>query len=430
MGRTLSIYMLCWGTVVLCIGFAQNFKHLIALRALQGMFECCISPGFILVVGSWYTTREHASRSLVFQSANAGFGIISSLILYGIGSLQHKRGPEFEAWRYMSYFLGSLTVLTGGVCLFLLGTPSEVKWLSAEERQIANTRILANATGHDQTGVKRWKWEQARECLIDPCVRQIIGKVFFVLQCMWLTALQFWIAGLNAFLSSVPNGGLTTFASIIGTSFGFTNLQVILLDIPRQVLSVLLFVAVGIATSRKKNLRLFVMASATITPFVGFLMIALLPNEPQYKWIKWSGYLITVPFVLSLFLAWTLIPSNTGGRTKRTLTSSFTFVGYCVGNMTGSQIFKSSDAPRYVPGIITCAVCFALEFLLLVTWRVIYVLRNRRRQKQWEQDGISEDERVARGKVLGEQDTTDFKNPYVNALAPDKALPFSLLTTI
>lgn len=171
MGRTLSIYMLCWGLVVLCIGFAQNFTQLVALRALQGMFECCISPGFILVIGSWYTTREHSSRALVFQSANAGFGIISSLILYGIGSLQDQRGSEFQAWRYMSYFLGSLTVVTGGICLLLLGTPSEVRWLSPHERRMANTRILANATGHDRTGVKQWKWEQARECLVDPCVR-------------------------------------------------------------------------------------------------------------------------------------------------------------------------------------------------------------------------------------------------------------------
>lgn len=176
MGRTLSIYMLCWGVVVLCIGFAQNFTQLITLRALQGVFECCISPGFILVIGSWYTTREHASRSLVFQSANAGFGIISNLILYGIGSLQDQRGPDFQAWRYMSYFLGSLTIATGGICLFLLGTPSEVRWLSHEERDMANTRILANGTGHDRTGVKQWKWEQAVECLTDPCV----GFIHFI----------------------------------------------------------------------------------------------------------------------------------------------------------------------------------------------------------------------------------------------------------
>lgn len=234
MGRTLSIYMICWGIVVLCIGFAKNFTQLVTLRALQGVFECCISPGFILVVGSWYTTREHASRALVFQSANAGFGVISSLVLYGIGTVGYSN-PELQSWRYMSYFLGGLTILCGFLCLLLLGTPSEVRWLSPEEKKMANTRILSNNTGHDRTGVKKWKWKQATECLTDPC---------------------FWFAGLNAFLSSVPNGGLTTFGSIINTTFGFTNLQVILLDIPRSVLSVIYFVFIGLVTSKKQNLRM------------------------------------------------------------------------------------------------------------------------------------------------------------------------------
>ncbi|KAI2602520.1 MFS general substrate transporter [Hypoxylon sp. NC1633] len=330
MGRTLSCYMLCWGVVVLCIGFAQNFTQLITLRALQGLFECCISPGFILVVGSWYTTREHASRSLVFQSANAGFGVIANLTLYGIGSVQYER-PEFEAWRYMSYFLGSLTIITGCLCLFLLGTPSEVRWLTPEEKKIANARIAKNNTGHDRTGIKRWKWKQVRECLVDPC---------------------FWFAGLNAFLSSVPNGGITTFASIINTSAGFTNLQVILLDIPRNIASVLWFILIGLVTSKKKNLRLYFMMISVLPPVAGFIMMATLPNEPQYKWARWTGYFITVPCVVALFLAWTLIPSNIAGRTKRTLTSSFTFVGYCVGNMVGSQIFLAKDAVRFL--LIPC----------------------------------------------------------------------------
>ncbi|KAI1631112.1 MFS general substrate transporter [Biscogniauxia mediterranea] len=391
MGRTLSCYMICWGVIVLCVGFAQNFTQLVTLRALQGMFECCISPGFILVIGSWYTTREHASRSLVFQSANAGFGVIANLILYGIGTVQYQRGPEFQAWRYMSYFLGGLTILTGFTCLFLLGTPSEVRWLSAEERKIANTRIMSNNTGHDRTGIKKWKWKQARECLIDPC---------------------FWFAGINAFLSSVPNGGITTFGSIITTTFGFSNLQVILLDIPRNVFSVLFFVLIGLVTSRKKDLRLFFMMFSVVPPFVGFILMSMLSNEPQYKWTKWGGYFMTVTAVIGLFLAWTLIPSNVAGRTKRTLTSSFTFVGYCVGNMVGSQIFVAKDAPRYIPGTVGCAVCYGIQFFLIVTWRVILVMRNRRRERQMLNDGLTEEDRAERARTLGEQDATDFENPY------------------
>jgi ACS family allantoate permease-like MFS transporter len=113
--------------------------------------------------------------------------------------------------------------------------------------------------------------------------------------------------------------------------------------------------------------------------------------------------------------------------------SSFTFVGYCVGNMTGSQIFKSKDAvsidsiharsvvaqvltmlqPRYIPGTIGCAVCFGLEFFLIVTWRLVLCYRNKRQDKMMQEQGISEEERIQRGKELGEQDVTDLKNPYV-----------------
>ncbi|KAK8079162.1 major facilitator superfamily transporter [Apiospora phragmitis] len=373
MGRTLSCYMICWGVVVLSIGFTQNFTHLIVLRALQGVFECCISPGFILVIGSWYTTREHASRSLVFQSANAGFGVVAHLILYGIGTVQHQH-PERQVWRYMSYFLGSLTIAVGCLCLLLLGTPSEVRWLSPREKQVANARIRANNTGHDQTGIKRWKWKQARECLADP---------------------TFWFAGVNAFLSSVPNGGLTTFSSIMNTSFGFTNLQVILLDIPRSVFSVLWFVFIGLVTSRKQNLRMYFMMFSVVPPFAGFLVMALLPNEPQYKWTKWGGYFMTVPFVIGMFLAWTLIPSNIAGRTKE-----------------DTNLVLHLRRPRYVPGTTACGVCFGLEFLLILVWRILLVMRNKRRAKRLQELGISEEERVERGKQLGEQDATDFENIY------------------
>lgn len=159
------------------------------------------------------------------------------------------------------------------------------------------------------------------------------------------------------------------------------------------------------------------MMGSTIPPFVGFLLMAFLPNEAEYKWTKWGGFFMTVPFVISLFLAWTLIPSNTAGRTKRTLTSSFTFVGCCVGNIVGSQIFQSTDAPRYIPGTIGCAICFALEFLLILIWKLVYVFRNKRRKRHLRDQGISEEDRVRLGKELGEKDTTDFQNPYVSAIS-------------
>ncbi|KIY46538.1 MFS general substrate transporter, partial [Fistulina hepatica ATCC 64428] len=395
MGKILSIYMVGWGVVVLCIGFTQNFTQIVTLRALQGLFECCISPGFVLIIGNWYTRSEHVSRSLFFGSANAGFSIVANLVLYGIGTLQYKR-PDSEPWRYMSYFLGGLTVVVGIFCLYFLGTASDVPWLSSEERRMANTRVLKNQSGHDRTGVAVWKWYQVRECLVDPC---------------------FYFSGCIAFLSCVPNGGITTFGSILNTSFGFTPLQAILLNIPINVTSVLLCVCVGVASHRWKDIRLYIMMAACIPPFIGFLGLAFIETTDSTKWIKWGMYYMTVPFVLSFFLALTLIPSNVPGRTKRTVTSSFTFVGYCVGNMCGSQIFRSQDAPEYTNGIVGCCVCFGLQFIVTCMWRMTLVLRNRQRDRPNLSDGLTREQREIQGRINGENDLTDFENPYVRHLS-------------
>ena len=82
--------------------------------------------------------------------------------------------------------------------------------------------------------------------------------------------------------------------------------------------------------------------------------------------------------------------------------------------MVGSQIFKSEDAPRYIPGTIGCAVCFALQFGLIVLWRLVLARRNRKRDQEVLADGLSEEEMVRSAKELGEGDVTDFENRYVS----------------
>ncbi|KAI6823896.1 MFS general substrate transporter [Hortaea werneckii] len=342
-GRSLSIYMLCWGICVICIAAAQNWSHLMALRGLQGFFECTISPGFLMIIA---TIANHA--------------------------LHHESG--IAAWRCISLFLGSCTIVLAIICFVLLGSPKEVRWLSKEEKRMAAARIVRNKAGRDVTGIK-WSWPQTAEAFMDP-------QLYF---CMF-----------NAFLSSVPNGGLTTFANIMLNSFGFTELQVILIEIPRSV----------------PNRRMYVMAASCIPPFVGLLGMAFLPNTPQYRWTKWGMYFMSVPYVLALFLAWTLIPSNVAGRTKKTIISSATFLGYCVGNMCGSQIFKSEDAPRYIPGTTGASVCLGMEFVLICAWRGYYVWQNWKRERVARESGIGSEEQERLGRELGERNVTDLQNPH------------------
>ncbi len=89
-----------------------------------------------------------------------------------------------------------------------------------------------------------------------------------------------------------------------------------------------------------------------------------------------------------------------------------TFIGYCVGNMVGSQVMKTKDAPRYVNGTIACSVALALEAILLLLWRFWYMYENRRRDRLAAESGLSKEEQDRLGKEMGEKDMTDWENVY------------------
>lgn len=106
--------------------------------------------------------------------------------MYGIGHAARKNPTGFPAWRAIGLFLGGSTVLAALVCFVFLGTPNEVWWLSDEEKRMAHARIIRNKTGTDLVGGKKFKWDQAKEAILDPVC---------------------WFSFFHAFLASVPNGG-------------------------------------------------------------------------------------------------------------------------------------------------------------------------------------------------------------------------------
>ncbi|KAL0071105.1 hypothetical protein AAF712_001663 [Marasmius tenuissimus] len=338
-GKTLSVLMFFWGVIVLSTGFARNFADLMALRFLQGAFECTISPSFLLIIATWYKTSEHTLRSVIWGTANAGFGIITNLCMYAIGDHAKKHGG-LAPWKGISFFLGAITIVLSIFCWFLLGTPREVSWLSREERRIVQCRIVNNRTGTDAHKRRVWKKDQIIEAFIDPST---------------------WFLFFSVVLAALPNGGITSFGNLVYQSFGFTALETILYNLPRDGFSIIWFLFVGWVCGRYPNARFFLMLFAIVPGFVGMLAMALLPNDISYRWIKFGMYFMTVTVNVNGLMIWLFVPSNVAGRTKKAIVSSILFVGYCAGNSAGSQFFRAKDAPRYVPAIIACAICLGLQ---------------------------------------------------------------------
>jgi hypothetical protein len=87
-------------------------------------------------------------------------------------------------------------------------------------------------------------------------------------------------------------------------------------------------------------------------------------------------------------------------------------IAYCVGNMAGAQVFRTEDAPRYVGGTIACSVCFALEVVTIILWRLWYMYENRRRDRWAAEQCLSKEDQERLGREEGGKDSTDRQNPH------------------
>ncbi|KAL4965453.1 MFS general substrate transporter [Aspergillus stella-maris] len=354
-GMMLSVVMVLWGLIVLCIAFAKNFAHLAPLRALQGALECSISPTFLLLTGVWYTSQEHALRAIIWGTSNAGIHIITGLIMYGIGNHAQENPGGLPAWTGISFFLGALTICCGIAVWFILGTPREVRWLSEDEKRAAIARVVANQTGSDREKRTEFKWSQVVIAFKDP-------QAYFF----------FFVTVVNA----LPNGASTTLSNLLCGSFGFSSLDTLLKgNTPYNCISICWFLLIGYINLKKPNLRFLFMMLSLLPAFTGMLALSLLPTDSM-QWTRWGMYIMGVTGLLPGILIWTFLPSNVAGRTKKTITSAVIF------------------------------------FCGMGCWRGYYIWENRRRAKIIEGMGISREERERLGKLNAEADMTDRENVF------------------
>ncbi|PYI25165.1 hypothetical protein BP00DRAFT_499705 [Aspergillus indologenus CBS 114.80] len=220
-------------------------------------------------------------------------------------------------------------------------------------------------------------------------------------------------------VNSIPNGGTTAFGNLVYVSFGFTNLETLVEGkIPQQILSILWFLVAGYITLKKSDLRFYIMIVSVIPACTGMLALAPLPHNAGQLWVRWESsrslhcantHPESNP---SALVIWTLLPSNVAGRTKKSVTGTVRFVAYGAGNCIGAQVFRDKDAPRYIPAIVVCAVMYALEIVLMGTWRSYYIWQNARRDRLVAEMGLTKEQSLHLGRLNAEEDMTDWENVH------------------
>ncbi|KAK0240682.1 major facilitator superfamily domain-containing protein [Armillaria nabsnona] len=350
--KTLSAFIFLWGVICMLTVVVTSYPGLIVQRIFLGMAESAVSPGFLAITALWYTKQEQTARLGIWYSATGIFSMFSGLINYGLG---HASG-KLATWKYMYLFAGSWTILWSIVVLLVIpSSPNEPgRWFTEAEKVLLKQRLASNMTGKDQT---QWKWDQILESIRD---------------------IKLWIFLLCASAIYVCNGGVTAFGARIITSFGYSSLNAILLQIPGGAMTCLTIWISGWLAGRYKNIRTYLLPITCWPMIIGAVMVW--KGSWMHRALPLWGYYLVASFGAPYVLILSLAAANVAGGTKKAICSGMIFIGYNVGNIIGGYIVLTPEVHiHYKSTWIAIIVCMCFVSVASLVLRYILNAENKRR---------------------------------------------------
>ncbi|KAI1102790.1 MFS general substrate transporter [Jackrogersella minutella] len=381
LAKFLGINLTLWGVVLMATTACSSFAGLATARFMLGVVEAPIGPGFVIMMGLWWSRQEQASRSAIYISAVGSGGFLGALIVYGVAHIQ----GTLTSWKYIFLVLGGFTFIWGiFFTIYMPDGPASAKWLDEDEKIIAVQRVIDNKSG---TRSRRFVKAQVIEAATDP-------KII--------------IMGLIAIVNSLPSGGLA-FGSLLIEGFGFDPLRTTLMNLPMFAIEIVCQLGAGLLFARIPNSRLHIGSLALVPPIIGTVLMNQL--QPANKWGRLAGYWLLGTYPVGLIVILNQLSTNIAGSTKKSVATGWVYICFSVGQIVGPQFFKSSEAPGYRSGIVSLLCSLILNLVFNQVLRVLYVLENRKRRKALE--GKSEDELIEMKKeseLQGFEDVTDGHN--------------------
>lgn len=163
--------------------------------------------------------------------------------------------------------------------------------------------------------------------------------------------------------NSVPSGGISTFGPLIIGSFGFDRFTTILFNIPFGAIQMVATLG-GAWLADKIKMKGPVLMLLCIGPIAGCAILLATTREASDRALNLFAYYIIslYPGISPLIYSWS--GQNTGGDTKRKVTTAMIFIGSNAGNIAGPLLFTPEEKPGYRRGLMANLVMFALLIVL------------------------------------------------------------------
>lgn len=343
----LAANILLWGLTLTLHAAAFNYPGLVACRLFLGIFEGALTPGFILITGRFYKSKEQVARTSIWFSMNGVAQILGGAISYGV---LNQRPSHLKVWQQLYIILGCITLAYAvAVFFFMPDKPETTKLLTERQRVVAIERVRGNKTGlHD----RRFKRYQLIESL-----RDVRLYLIFALICA----------------SNIANGVSSNFSSAIIKGLGYDTKRTALIGMSTGG-SEIVALMLGIVIAHYSGTRAVPGVFSFLVAIVGGIL--LLTNGDKVTLVAAYNLIFFFPVASPLVYSW--LSSCLGGTTKKIVFNVALQLAYTSGNVIGPQI--AGVGPNYRQGKLVMCIMFAISIVLITSISLVHLVWNRRRE--------------------------------------------------
>ncbi|CAL8574751.1 hypothetical protein XPA_000704 [Xanthoria parietina] len=351
--KFLATITLLWGTLEIGFGFAKKWTDMIGLRVALGILEAGLYPSVVYLLATWYSRYDVGKRYCAFYVVGCLALAFGGILAYGLMQMDGLHG--MRGWRWIFIMEGVFTCVCSFFAYFLLvdfPDKADQSWrfLNRDERDFIVRRI-----NKDRDDAIPEKFTLAR--FLRPALD-----------------IKIWILAFISFLIITVTTSISVFLPIIlRNGLGFTIPQSQCLIAPPYCLAAILMVTSAYLGDRF-HVRGPILIFNSLVALVGLPIMGFASSSSA----RYFGvFLVTAGTNANIPTALAYQANNVRGQWKRALTSAL-FVG-CggIGGISGGTIFRSQDAPRYIPGISAAIACNCLVVICVLGLSGYYMYANK-----------------------------------------------------
>ncbi|KAJ5299824.1 transporter [Penicillium atrosanguineum] len=335
--RVLPCMMLTFGLCTTLVVAAFDFGGIFAIRWFLGMAE-----------------SELARRLAIFYAAQSIASAFSGLLAFGV--FQIHSGP-LAPWRYLFLIEGCGTVLFGCFALWYLPkSAAYAQFLSPEEKELACLRLQIDSSA-----------------VVDEKLNIRDAFRIFKHGTSWaIIAIQMCLG--------VPLQGVQLFLPVIIGRLGYSPVKTNLYTVAPNVSGAVVLLILAFASDWTRWRFPFIALGFLFT-FIGMVIYAAIDVEKDISVAYFACFMMTWGTSAPSVLLDVWYNNNIASESRRVVLTSIAVPMANLMGVVASNIFRSQDAPKYIPALVTTAAFGGAGIIFTLLLGVWMIMDNKKRDR-------------------------------------------------